>query len=56
MHNVRAKEGDKQLSEVTDLVQLAVAEMWQKIQNLSAATDGMLHANSVRLNFRIVSD
>jgi len=27
------KEGEEQLSEVTDLVQLAVAEMWQKIQN-----------------------
>ena len=33
MHNVRTKEGESQLSEVTDLVQLAVAEMWQKIQN-----------------------
>jgi len=33
MHNVRTKEGEEQLSEVTDLVQLAVVEMWQKIQN-----------------------
>ena len=43
MHNVRAREGEEQLSEVTDLGQLAVAEMWQKIQNLKTA--GLLGAN-----------
>ena len=52
MYNIRTKECGRQLSEVTDLVQLAVMqEMRQKFKIHNAKKAGMLNAASNRTEF-----
>jgi len=43
MHNVRTKDGAKQLSEVTDLVQLDLRETFQDSEGYCAFLGGESH-------------